>query len=356
MTFEIVASLVDNWQNAEIDCGRSEEKQVTREYAICPTCTATMSSHVSPRPRTNTVDFPLTHTPAASKSSMSLFSARHATALEVCDVLYGPAHDPAALDAIQRFYEAGAIPPRPARAARPADRRRYENPFVAAPSRALIADLHALARALATVDVPTPRAALGALFPFLRGDGRWFRALRVWSEIGDVCESESFDGHRRAVVSHTLHILLLPGLHAAPAHAASPTPSGTALSVAHSPAASFLSLPSSPPSPHAHTPPQTLLGLPSPLHRTLPLHTHLAFNDAGRITAHRDVLDVRDALSLLPGGAAAGWVLARIAGRAAGLLGHAIGVRARGREGERWGEERKEEEGEEGPTVDVAVV
>ncbi|KAF7975656.1 hypothetical protein HWV62_9119 [Athelia sp. TMB] len=297
-----------------------------------------MSSHVSPRPRTNTVDFPLTHTPAASKSSMSLFSARHATALEVCDVLYGPAHDPAALDAIQRFYEAGASA--------------YENPFVAAPSRALIADLHALARAMAAVDVPTPRAALGALFPFLRGDGRWFRALRVWSEIGDVCESESFDGHRRAVVSHTLHILLLPGLHAAPAPAASPTPSGTALSVAHSPAASFLSLPSSPPSPHAHTPPQTLLGLPSPLHRTLPLHTHLAFNDAGRITAHRDVLDVRDALALVPGGAAAGWVLARVAGRGVALLGRAIGIR--GREGR--GEERKWEEEGEGPTVDVAVV
>lgn len=57
---------------------------------------------------TSTIDFPVTHTPQASKSTMSLVSARHATALEVCDVLYGPAPDPIGLDAIERYYESGA--------------------------------------------------------------------------------------------------------------------------------------------------------------------------------------------------------------------------------------------------------
>ncbi|KZP13455.1 hypothetical protein FIBSPDRAFT_869281, partial [Athelia psychrophila] len=123
---------------------------------------------------TSTIDFPQT----ANKSTMSLAPARHATALEVCDVLYGPSPSPPDLEAIERYYEAGAT---------------YENPFVTATSRSLIADIHAFARALATVDVPTPRAALAVLFPFLGGaDGRWFRGMRVWSEIGNVCESESF--------------------------------------------------------------------------------------------------------------------------------------------------------------------
>lgn len=104
--------------------------------------------------------------------------------------------------------------------------------------------------------------------------------------------------------------------------------------------------------------------MPSPLHRTLPLHTHLSFNEANRITAHRDVLDVRDALNLIPGAQGAAWVVGRVVGRGLGLLGKVAsranlrGGAEREREAERrrWGGAEEGKQGwdeEEGPTVDV---
>lgn len=48
---------------------------------------------------------------------------------------------------------------------------------------------------MAQVDIPKPVALLFALFGMER-TGRWrepwFQAIRVWSEVGDVCESDSF--------------------------------------------------------------------------------------------------------------------------------------------------------------------
>ena len=147
---------------------------------------------------TNTVAFPTTvssvslpqMSPPGPRSTVQ--SLTHASALEICDLVYGPA--PTSWEAIERFYEPGAT---------------YENPFVTATSRALISDIHALSTQLARVDIPKPIALLFALFRIER-TGRWrepwFRALRVWSEIGDVCESDSFGEHRLSFAVERLSI------------------------------------------------------------------------------------------------------------------------------------------------------
>ena len=58
----------------------------------------------------STIPFPTTVTDNGSTGS--LISRHHATALEVCDFVYGNANHnqetPASLDAVERFYEANA--------------------------------------------------------------------------------------------------------------------------------------------------------------------------------------------------------------------------------------------------------
>lgn len=72
---------------------------------------------------------------------------------------------------------------------------RYENPFITATSRSVIADIYSLTRQLCYVDVPKPLAMLYTLFRLTPPeDSAWFQGLRVWTEIGDICESESFGG------------------------------------------------------------------------------------------------------------------------------------------------------------------
>ena len=87
---------------------------------------------------------------------------------------------------------------------------------------------------MSTVDIPRPLAVLCTLFRLqpLENllDDPLFQALRVWNDISDISESESFgksfvagflhlfpndvvDGHRKVIVEHTLHMLLLPGIH-----------------------------------------------------------------------------------------------------------------------------------------------
>ncbi|TCD67516.1 hypothetical protein EIP91_012321 [Steccherinum ochraceum] len=244
----------------------------------------------------NTVSFPSTSPVSVSQVSppphlrSSLQSLTHASALEICDLVYGPS--PTSWDTIERFYESSAT---------------YENPFVTATSRALIADIHALSTQLAQVDVPKPVALLFALFGMertARWREPWFRALRVWSEIGDVCESDSFDGHRKTIVEHTLNILLLPGLHPAtflPSDALSRSSTSTDLS--------------NPSHTLVRSPEQGLglhITLPSPLHLRLPIMTRLSFNDAGKITHHRDIWDAKDLLGLVPGMTLTQWISGRL--------------------------------------------
>lgn len=77
---------------------------------------------------------------------------------------------------------------------------RYENPFITATSRSVISDIYSLARQLCYVDIPKPLAMLFILFRLKppdkprssAGGESWFQGLRVWTEIGEICESESF--------------------------------------------------------------------------------------------------------------------------------------------------------------------
>ena len=76
---------------------------------------------------------------------------------------------------------------------------RYENPFMTATSRSVISDIYSLARQLCNLDIPKPLAMLYILFRLKPPDAKrkntdssWFQGMRVWTEIGDICESESF--------------------------------------------------------------------------------------------------------------------------------------------------------------------
>lgn len=153
-----------------------------------------------------------------------------------------------------------------------------------------------------------------------------FQGLRVWTDILDTCESESFgtflfyfktrkrtnqflDGHRKVIVEHTLNILLLPGIHQ----------EGT---VSHRVNASSDSLVShSSNLIHSHKPfitpslpiPGTSIAVPSPLHCKLRIITRLSFNEQGLVTHHRDIWDVKDVMGLVPGVSLAQWIGTRLA-------------------------------------------
>ncbi|KAI0797083.1 hypothetical protein C8Q75DRAFT_802736 [Abortiporus biennis] len=231
----------------------------------------------------NTVTFP-------TASSVSLTQDQnYSAALEIFDVVYGST--PSSWDAIERFYEPSAT---------------YENPLVTATSRSVISDINTVAAHLAQVDVPKPVALLFALLRIER-TGRWkdpwFRAIRVWSEVGDICESDSFDGHRKVMLEHTLHVLILPGLHSATSQP--PPTSG----YDRTPTASDLSLSTYS---HQHTTLGIDLSFPSPLHLRLPIITKLQFNDAGRISYHRDYWDAKDLLGLIPGMSLTQWITGRL--------------------------------------------
>ncbi len=89
------------------------------------------------------------------------------------------------------------------------------------------------------------------------------------------------------MVEHTLHILFLPGLH--PNVQPSPSPGGPG-TVPSSESMMSLLLPD--PSlrfQHANL----SFWPPSPFHLKLPIITRLAFNEAGKITHHRDFWDVK---------------------------------------------------------------
>jgi hypothetical protein len=211
----------------------------------------------------------------------------------------------------------------------------YENPLVTASSRDQIADLYALCRTCSAVDVPRPLAFISALLrrtPGFDEKDILLRGVRAWSEVGDVCESESFgkvvaclmpyygwlteplaDGQRRCIVEHTIHVLFLPGLHTSTGPLANSGPGSSVSSSSQD--LSSRDRPDHPDEPTICVP-GTKLALPSPLHIRLPVTTRLSFNDAGRVTHHRDIWDVRDMLALLPGMSAAQWLGRRVAAQA----------------------------------------
>ncbi|KDQ64188.1 hypothetical protein JAAARDRAFT_27813 [Jaapia argillacea MUCL 33604] len=262
----------------------------------------------------NIIPFPTRPSTQAS-DAMSVVS-RHATALEVCDMVYGEG-EPASLETIERFYEANAG---------------YENPFITATSRSVITDIHSLSRQMSKVDVSKPIAMLYTLLGLRRepGSDTWFRALRVWTEVGELSESESFDGHRRCMVEHTLNVLFLPGLHSDGhfSHAgrffpnpATPTQGTPAAELSiYTPHESA----SHPLDPAIPVPFLNFL-LPSPLHLQLHVITRLSFNESGRVTHHRDFWDLKDVVGLVPGGTLAQWIGARVAATGLSIVSRMLG-------------------------------
>jgi len=220
---------------------------------------------------------------------------RSSTTVEVC------AHDrditfPSFLGTSEFVYDSRAV---------------YENPLITATSRALISDIHTLVHRCCAVDVPRP---ISILRTFLRacppknklGEDVWFKAARVWAEVDDVSETESFDGHKKSFVEYTLNVLFFPDLH---------TPFRVPKTMMlrrppSSPADSQLSLLSVPASPSLPIP-GTPVSVPSPLHFQLPVMTRLCLNEQGQITYHRDIWDFRDVVQLIPGVRLAIWIMAR---------------------------------------------
>jgi len=157
-------------------------------------------------------------------------------------------------------------------------------------------------------------------------DASLFQAMRVWTDIGDISERDSFDGHYKSIVEHTLNVLFLPGIHTnrqAPSighHEAATNDSRTYPSVS---TRSSSPLQPSHPHPVPTQPglpiPGTGLSLPSPLHLQLRIITRLSFNEQGRITQHRDFWDVKDVIGLIPGVSLAHWIAARLAARSLSL-------------------------------------
>ncbi|KZT42920.1 hypothetical protein SISSUDRAFT_795563 [Sistotremastrum suecicum HHB10207 ss-3] len=208
----------------------------------------------------------------------------------------------------------------------------YENPWISASNRCIIRDLNELGKRMGSLDVPRPFTMLLGRW---RGKGQsaaWFKALRIWSELGEVCESESFDGTRTSVIEHTMHVLLLPGLHTA-----SPNSPGTSevvltesqveMGVLGGRALGTVSRPQLV-VPYANV---TVPGR-SPLHLQLRVITRLSFNEQGRVARHRDFVDVKDLLSLIPGAGAVQWLAATAAARGVAVVGALI-RRAGGRGG-----------------------
>ncbi|KAF8806246.1 hypothetical protein BYT27DRAFT_7102590 [Phlegmacium glaucopus] len=267
----------------------------------------------SPEPLTDIL-FP-TCSSESNSPNLSMVTTR-ATILDVCYSVYG--EGTVSTDAMDNFYETSA-----SKSSANLERignhssPHSSNPFITATSRSVISDIHRLSRQLSSIDVPRPLAMICTLFrlrpPNLgqNSSDALFTALRVWTDVEDICESEFFDGHRKAIVEHTLNILLLPGIHceSAISHRARAS-TDASLNLHSSPMMAF--------NPHFFTTPSlpipgTSLSFPSPLHLQLRIITRLSFNEQGLVTYHRDIWDVKDLVGLLPGMTLAQWLGTRIA-------------------------------------------
>ena len=96
------------------------------------------------------------------------------------------------------------------------------------------------------------------------------------------------------VVEHTLHIVVLPGLHwhaqQAPSNASD---TGSAVVPRSDSTVSLREHASTPTSSARLRYPEHSFWPPSPFHLVLPIITRLSFNEAGKITHHRDFWDVK---------------------------------------------------------------
>ncbi|KAA1466558.1 hypothetical protein DENSPDRAFT_925949 [Dentipellis sp. KUC8613] len=238
----------------------------------------------------STVAFPSSDDPKR-RSNASVVS-RQATALEVCDLV-------------------------------------YENPFVTATSRGTIGDIYSLSHQLSKVDAPKPLSLLRHILGLGRADSEpWFQVVRMWTEIGEVCESESFGVHAGFPVPETL-----PQGHGFTSDAGG----ACRHSLNGAWPAGPLSSGGGPPDPPVPMMPvvDAVLRLPSPLHLRLPVLTRLSFNEQGRITHHRDLWDVRDLVGLFPGAALAQWIGTRLAARGLSMASR-LGAKLEGGDSGDW--------------------
>ncbi|KAF9226321.1 hypothetical protein BS17DRAFT_666326, partial [Gyrodon lividus] len=235
---------------------------------------------------------------------------RNTITFQVCGHVYDNSPSPSFLDTCEIFYDTRAS--------------KYENPLITATSRSVISDIHALMRLCCAVDVPKPSSIIRTVLRLRTPDGPggepWFRALRVWTEVDDISETESFDGHKKSLVEHTLNVIFFPDLHTTYRipktlllrHPPSPpSEPGSQLS---------LSLPTCP----SLAIPGTPIVLPSPLHFQLPIMTRLSFNEQGQITYHVDIWDVRDVLRLIPGVRVVQWFVGRAGAWGLGWIGRKL--------------------------------
>jgi hypothetical protein len=110
------------------------------------------------------------------------------------------------------------------------------------------------------------------------------------------------DGNRTSIVDHIVHVLLLPGFHkmnARPREKGLPSASVESLTTHYGPTAhpTFNVLPS--------------VFHDSPLHFELRVLSRLSFNESGRVAYHRDFIDAKDLLSLIPGFKTVQWMASR---------------------------------------------
>ena len=72
---------------------------------------------------------------------------------------------------------------------------RYENPVITATSRDSIGDIRSLSQYLSELDAPKPTSLLRNLLGLAHiptDRESWFQISRMWTEVDDVCENESF--------------------------------------------------------------------------------------------------------------------------------------------------------------------
>jgi hypothetical protein len=67
----------------------------------------------------------------------------------------------------------------------------YSNPLLTASSGNVIKDIHSLMHHFTSVSVPTPLSLLSGLF-MGRDSMTWLTLAKVWSEVGEVLESDVF--------------------------------------------------------------------------------------------------------------------------------------------------------------------
>ncbi|CAE6433029.1 unnamed protein product [Rhizoctonia solani] len=116
-----------------------------------------------------------------------------ASALEVHDLVW-LASSRNVQGRLNQLYESNAV---------------YKNTFVTATSLSIISDIHSLTHQLCEVRIPKPTTLIARILGYQTTEAQMWVAWRIWSEIGTVCETESFG--KRNYTEYELGKLSPPG-------------------------------------------------------------------------------------------------------------------------------------------------